>query len=174
MTNEYLPCVKRNSLQIIDKLGTVSTAQQCGHAASERSTQVVIPEDCRGCVLRVPDRQGPPRGPKEAPAQKLTVRDFKEPKFMPDGSLVYPRTGWEPPKVPEGYRRKNDDPRSPDAWVFLPNWPPCVDRVMYNKLSSCGCVHIHARCSSKEAAMKGKAVNLDDCRRCPLARASAV
>jgi hypothetical protein len=128
---------------------------------------MVTPDHCKACVLRVPKKEH-----ADKTANRPTIRDFQEPKLMDDGSLVYPRTGWEPPKVPEGYRRKSDDIRSSDAWVFIPEWPGCVDRVMSNTVSACGCVHINAFCGSKTAENKGKQINVNACVGCPHRRES--
>lgn len=163
MSDEYLPCAKRKDIVVIDRLATRFPAKQCGHHGCANLTKVVSPADCAGCILRIAVIEIVP----VVAHQRPTVRDFGEPKLMPSGELVYPRTGYEPPKVPEGYKRKNDDIKHPDAWVFVPQWPPCGDRVMNNSVAPCGCVKINAFCASKHAAKRMQRINVETCVACP-------
>lgn len=69
------------------------------------------------------------------------------PRILDDGTIAYPKRGWEPPMVPAGYRRKSDDLRSPDAWVFLPVLPPCKHRRREIRFSACGNAKVIHFCS---------------------------
>ncbi len=60
------------------------------------------------------------------------------PNKAADGSLTYPQRGFEPPKVPAGYRRKTLNLKSPDAWSFLPILPPCEHRTVETETGYCG------------------------------------
>lgn len=61
---------------------------------------------------------------------------------MFDGTLVYPKQGWEPPPVPAGYRRKSNDLHSPDAWAFEPVLPACNLRTREISFTPCGAAKV--------------------------------
>lgn len=63
-----------------------------------------------------------------------------------NGTLSYPKRGWEPPKVPAGYRRKTTDLKSADAWIFVPILKPCEHRTHETKTGSCGAQAIEYFC----------------------------
>jgi hypothetical protein len=102
--------------------------------------------------------------------QQITVRSFKQPKLLADGTLVYEKTGWERPVPPAGYKAKSNDRDSPDAWVLVPIWPRCVDRKFSNNMKPCGCVNVVQVCNSREASTYLQIVTPDVCEQCPLRR----
>lgn len=93
------------------------------------------------------------------------ARSFGKGRFMPDGSIVYPKKGWEPPPDIEGYRR---DPGN--AWVFLPLWPACADRTRTAYMKKCGAYCVIMTCESQECPAKGQQVTFNQCRDCPFRR----
>ena len=103
-------------------------------------------------MLREPDR--PPRPGLEVDEVKsvketatpLESKTHARPRIFEDGTIAYPKRGWEPPPVPAGYRRKVDDLRSSDAWVFLPLLNPCPHRSKIIKYSSCGAAQVMYQC----------------------------
>lgn len=78
------------------------------------------------------------------PGQEVT---HARPRVFEDGTIVYPKRGWEPPPVPEGYRRKTGDLRSPDAWVFLPVLDACTHRTKKINYSACGAAQVTYHCT---------------------------
>lgn len=74
------------------------------------------------------------------------MKTHGRPRFMADGTIVYPKRGWEPPPIPAGYRRKSDNLRSADAWIMLPVLPDCQQRQIITKETPCGAVKITYRC----------------------------
>ncbi len=71
------------------------------------------------------------------------------PHRMTDGTLVYIKRGWEPPAIPDGYKRKSNDFKSPDAWVMIPILVPCSTRTFMEEKGSCGAVKIMYHCDGK-------------------------
>jgi len=69
------------------------------------------------------------------------------PRIFADGTLVYPKRGWEPPPVPAGYRRKVSNLRSPDAWIFLPVLEACEHREKSITYAACGAAQIKYHCA---------------------------
>jgi hypothetical protein len=108
---------------------------------------------------RVKSDGAKPQPAQEHPvAEKVAVKHGK-PRIFADGQIAYPKRGWEPPPVPLGYRRKSDDLRSSDAWVFLPVLPPCDHRKSIITYSACGAAKIRYECALKH--------NTDPCQTCP-------
>lgn len=163
---EWLPCIQRQMVVLCHKDGSKGELHRCIHQSSKHFAQELTPENCAACPLRVFTRMRPP----DYSALQVNGREFGEPKIMEDGSLVYPKLGWEPPRAPEGYTRKSDDPKSADAWVFLPQWPPCVDREMANTVLPCGCIKVNPICASLACERHGRRVTVEMCRECPVRR----
>lgn len=154
-----LPCVRRNEVKMVARDGAVEVLHRCARVDCERFTAVVDESACAGCVMRVP-------------TDRLTVcsaperdTDFGEPTLYPDGSMTYPRTGWEPPRVPHGYTRSEVD-----QWTMVPLWPPCGDRELHSRKLTCGCIEVNAICASKDSGKEGRLVRLPDCEGCPARR----
>ena len=93
------------------------------------------------------------------------ARSFGKGRFMPDGSLTYPKKGWEPPPDLEGYTR---DPGN--AWRFLPLWPVCLDRTRTAYIQKCGAYNVIMTCHSAECPANGEKVTLSLCQGCPFRR----
>lgn len=55
-----------------------------------------------------------------------------------DGTISYPKRGWEPPPIPDGYQRKSTNLKSSDAWIFIPILPPCQHRTVVVETGHCG------------------------------------
>lgn len=153
-----LPCARRNEIKQVGRDGTSTTVCRCAHVDCERFTQLVTESDCAGCVMRVPSNKMPACVVHEGP------KDFAEPHYE-IGLLVYPRTGWEPPRVPYGFER-TDDP-----WVFRPLWATCADRQFNARKLSCGCIELDGVCASKQSGREGQLVVLQVCEACPVRRA---
>lgn len=157
-----LPCLRRNEITEISRDGLTIVTYRCAHIGCEQFTKPVAEADCAACVLRVPHERA-----VGSLGSVAGERQFDQPRFV-NGELIYPKTGWEPPKEPEGFKRKNDDPKSPDAWVFIPNWPECAEREMHGRTLPCGCVNFAAICASKRSGKEGQLVTLGVCEACPV------
>jgi hypothetical protein len=93
-------------------------------------------------------------------------RSFQRPIFESDGTLRYPKHegDWEPPPVPNGYVRDEDD-----AWRFLPLWLPCALRHQSAYLNdNCGCIVIIMRCNNQSVKYYGNRISADACKNCKL------
>jgi len=97
---------------------------------------------------------------ERATQQKLMEQNMSgyiRPRVHKDGTIVYPKKGWEPPPVPDGYERKTTNLKSPDAWTFLPKFANCEHRVpVEGKAQSCGCMAMILHCNRT-----GKLVEID-------------
>lgn len=162
---KYLPCIRRQDIVYLDLDGTKVLKQRCTHQSSAHYGTDVSVAICEACPVRVI-----PELRHLVPNLPVTARDFEEPKIKPDGTIVYPRTGLEPPVVPGGYKRKSDDIRADDAWVFVPLWSPCVDRGMANKVRPCGCIEVYQFCMSNKVTPYGQRVEPDTCEACTVRR----
>ncbi len=90
---------------------------------------------------------------------------YTRPRIFPDGTIIYPRRGWEPPPPIPGYIRKGNNPRSPDAWTFLPLWSACPHRIeKVKKRENCQCLMIYHVCDLNEDIP----VTTQLCSNCPL------
>jgi hypothetical protein len=102
------------------------------------------------------------QGPEPAPFIQGSNVSFGRARVQPDGSLIYPKKGWEPPPPPgSGYER---DPGN--KWRFIALWPACLmrQRVMIKKL--CGAVSIKHICKCSECPLFQNDVNLTHCEGC--------
>ena len=89
------------------------------------------------------------------------------PRKLIDGSIMYPKRGWEPPPPIPGYTRKSNDPRSADAWVFIPDWNSCEYRKEYIvQRKGCRCETLVYKC--QQESQIGLQVNTDICETCKL------
>jgi hypothetical protein len=163
---DWKPCIKRQDVVIFPKDGEQRVEPRCAHVSCESFGKGVSQDGCEACPVRVPSR---PRHPGYS-ERLLIARDFGQPSVLPGGVLVYKQTGWEPPPPHHGYRRKSDDIKSPDAWTFIPLWPPCRYREMHNAVRPCGCLQINASCICPHAEHNGQPVTISLCQACPLAQ----
>jgi hypothetical protein len=101
-------------------------------------------EDCRQCTVR--EGLEPPRPSEEKVTATHMQRSFDRPRIFADGTIAYPKRGWEPPPPIDGYHRKSTNTRSSDAWVFIPDWPPCKCRSIEYVEKPCGAINVIAHC----------------------------
>lgn len=150
-------CLKRGTLQVMDREGQTTERTVCRHTGCERFTLDVDAAYCGECPLR----QSPAlvHLPSATPVQ----RSFGQPKLLADGSLVYPKTGWEPPPPHPGYKPKPDDP-----WTFIPTWPACSFREPSNRVKPCGCLDVRMICTSEKSGHLNQRVTPAICSACPL------
>lgn len=80
---------------------------------------------------------------------------------MSDGSVVYPKKGFEPPPPIDGYER---DPGN--EWRFKPLWPACKARTQVIGHKPCGAIHIVTRCMCTACPLFKGVVSLGDCEGC--------
>lgn len=151
-----LPCARRNVVNLIGRDGSTSIVHRCAHIDASHFTQVVDADACACCVMRVPSNH-------VSPAARFDgEKDFQEPVLNADGSITYPKTGWEPPRCPKGFEKTND------PWTFRPLWAPCADRQLIGRKLSCGCIEFSALCGSAASVKAGQLVVLSDCEACPV------
>ena len=90
------------------------------------------------------------------------TKSFGTPRTQRDGSITYPKKGWEPPPEIEGYTR---DPRN--KWRFIRKWLPCKSRQETKLTKPCGAIQIVALCECKGCPMYSLTVRAVDCEACP-------
>lgn len=94
-------------------------------------------------------------------------KKYLTPRKLADGTVIYPKCGWEPPPSIEGYRRKSNNPRSIEAWMFVPEWVDCSFRAEETRRrESCRCLTLVNVC--KHPKMQGKVVGTAICDACKL------
>ena len=84
---------------------------------------------------------------------------------LDNGTIVYPKRGALPPPPIAGYYRKSDNPRSADAWIFLPDWKACPFRreeLIYR--DGCNCLAYSFYCVHPEE--QGLGINVTICESC--------
>lgn len=126
----------------------------CNHPEAAMFKRRVKRAICESCPLRIGE---------EEPTFKANI--------LPDGTIVYERKpgDFEPPRDHKGYRRKSDDLRSDDAWVFIPDWPECPKRDLnQTRKTGCGCLLVEMTCKDKRSPFFGESVELEDCLNCAL------
>jgi hypothetical protein len=83
-------------------------------------------------------------------------------RFESDGTIVYEKDGWEPPREIEGYQR---DPEN--AWRFLPLWNICALRHQIAvRYANCGCIGIITRCNNPQCSVFMQRVSHNQCNQC--------
>lgn len=134
------------------------TGRICGHPSSDSYKKRVVPPICRDCPVRTTE----PFNPKEhKPAEPTT--DFKY-TVQPNGTIIYEKTGWEPPQVPEGYVADEKNP-----WVLRPAWPECDKREQHTwTKQSCGCAGVKMICRHPDSVYFNDGVSLSICEQCPI------
>lgn len=99
---------------------------------------------------------------KESGVAKARAPKPRRVEMLGDGSIVYEKTGWEPPTIPKGYRRKSDDVTQVDAWTLVLVRPLCKHcELTSTRTSSCFCLTPIYTCTRK-----GETVQLDECETC--------
>ncbi len=90
------------------------------------------------------------------------------PRKLDNGTIVYPKRGLHPPPPIPGYYRKSDNPRSFDAWIFLPDWKACPFRaeelIQRKDASCCNCLVYSFYCTHPEE--QGLVINTTICESC--------
>ena len=104
----------------------------------------ITPEICRACTQREE-----PLKPSSFSAVDPKQLAYTPPKILKTGVIIYQKTvGVELPPVPAGYRRKSDDPTHEDAFVMVPDMPPCAFfRLVPLQDDACRCIRLTAGCS---------------------------
>jgi hypothetical protein len=95
-----------------------------------------------------------------------TNKSFKVVKFENDFTIIYLRDKehWEPPPVLAGWGRKNRDTSSPEAWVHVPRFLPCIYRVIRREADKqCGKIDLRIKCN-KLGFTTGNAIACIDCK----------
>jgi hypothetical protein len=116
----------------------------------------VTEDDCNPCSNREGANQ-----PEQRPMPSQT--NHGRPRIMTDGVIAYPKRGWEPPPVPEGYRRKCADLKNSDAWIFIPVLPNCPQRTHEVEYGHCGACKITYFCQRDKGA---RIYDLSTCNKC--------
>jgi len=92
---------------------------------------------------------------------------YIRPRILEDGTVIYPRRGWEPPPPIPGYTRKSRNPKSGDAWIFLPDWNFCEHRKEFTvQREGCRCETLIYRC--QHTTQKDLLLNTAICEACKL------
>lgn len=157
------PCIKRKTVQRMDRSGEITAFEQCTHMSCSQFSKAVTEDVCDTCPLR---QEITPRIYDHSTTHDLA---YGAPKVLDDGTLVYEKKGFEPPQEHDGYRRKSNDLRSPEAWQFVPVWPPCRHRKFMNGIKPCGCLRITAVCVCEQCPLFRGQVSLAQCESCKFA-----
>ena len=81
------------------------------------------------------------------PSEKPQEAHTEPPEITPLGTLIYARTGWEPPPCPPGYVRRSSDLESDDAYILDPIQTLCKHlSLLVAEKGSCGYHRIKRRC----------------------------
>ena len=74
------------------------------------------------------------------------------PRFLSNGVAIFPKRGQEPPPDMEGYQRRGTNPRTMDAWIFIPQWQECQwrQRTAVARDAGCKCPRIIMYCKHPE------------------------
>lgn len=87
------------------------------------------------------------------------------PEIRDDGTIIYPKIGWEPPPVPPGYKRKSDDLSRDDAWTLVRIEPLCTFcKLVQTRRKNCGCLRVVPTCTYRG---KSENIDFDRCDSCP-------
>lgn len=148
-----LPCKKR--LEGIKNGQLMFLICNCPNA--KKFKQRVTADICNRCSFR----KGINEPEKRIMAEEKT---HGRPRFFSDGTIAYPKRGYEPPPCPVGYRRKSKDLKNSDAWIFLPILPTCPDRHREIEYGRCGAASITYFCTRKSERMR--IYDLSTCNKC--------
>jgi len=112
----------------------------CNCKEHHKFKRQVIEDTCNQCLLREGANQLEDRIVVSSPSHG-------RPRIMSDGVITYPKRGWEPPSIPAGYRRKTENLKSADAWIFIPILPECQHRPQEIEHGHCGACKITYFCT---------------------------
>jgi len=90
------------------------------------------------------------------------------PRFLPNGIAIFPKRGQAPPPDMEGYQRKGTNPRTVDAWIFIPLWQECQwrQRTVIARDEGCKCPRVVMYCRHPEGI--NSLATLSTCTSCTL------
>lgn len=94
-------------------------------------------------------------------AEKIAASTFGRARRLPDGSLLFKKKGWEPPPVPEGFKR---DPKN--AWHFVPTFPLCEFRIQTHRMKPCGAIDMITVCNCPDCPLRQNTVVESQCNAC--------
>ncbi len=140
---KFLSCVYR-----LESLGWCI----CRNATSDHPKCRVRPADCQGCRVREetlpePAKMAAKMVAKKTPSQKSQEPPRELPRITSKGTLIYTRSGCEPPPCPPGYQRKSSDLNSDDAWILEPDKPLCKHtELKFGERGNCGYPRITCFC----------------------------
>jgi hypothetical protein len=98
----------------------------------------------------------------ETPSEKPQEAHTEPPEITPLGTLIYARTGWEPPPCPPGYVRRSSDLESDGAYILDPIRPLCKHlSLLVAEKGSCGYHRVKRRCCLIKSFVGPK--TCDDC-----------
>jgi hypothetical protein len=129
----------------------------CNCAESPEFKRRVTDDECNPCSFRNGANEPEQR---TMPEEKTHGR----PRIFSDGTIAYPKRGWEPPPCPVGYRRKSEDLKNSDAWTFLPVLPVCSDRHREVEYGRCGAASITYFCTRGPERIR--IYDLSTCNKC--------
>lgn len=93
---------------------------------------------------------------------ELTDNKYKVPVVNRNGSIVFPE-GMEIPEI-EGYELDSDNDRKLVPIIDV----PCMWKITGIMLTKAGTYTLHTACNHNKCEHRGKPVNLDICKACPL------
>ena len=94
-------------------------------------------------------------GPLRPDLSAIALPEGAKVAIQLDGSILYEKTGWEPPPSIDGYVRDKTN-----KWLFHPLWPVCDKRTgRFFIRGECGCIQVEMKCQDRIAS-------LTDCRLC--------
>lgn len=104
-----------------------------------------------GRWIFIPLNQNGPRPVEFNLAALQPEVQMSQPRIQPNGEVHYTKKGKIPPVDLHGYKRKNDNPASPDAWKFAPIFPSCAHRTTQLYRRGCGTTGVHLVCNQTKA-----------------------
>jgi hypothetical protein len=155
MNINILPCKKRLEGTKAGQLMFFICNQRDCPDYKKRVTEDI----CNSCS----HREGANQSEQRSMAEDTT---HGRPRFFPDGTIAYPKRGYEPPPIPPGYRRKCADLKNSDAWIFLPVLPACRDRKHEIEYGHCGACKISYYCANNHEGIKVRIHDLSTCNKC--------
>ncbi len=103
----------------------------------------------------------------ECPGCNKKKATFARGRALPNGDIVYPKKGFEPPPDIEGYKRAPGNP-----WHFQPLWPDCDHRRRLLQMKKCGAYSVTMVCACADCPLVQKLIGIKDCENCPHRSAS--
>lgn len=117
---------------------------------------------CGGCNGKHKQYETDPQAPSAPTFIQGINMGFGRARVQADGSILYPKRGWEPPPPMEGFERNPTNP-----WHFLPKWPECQSRQQVLMQKPCGAIDVKMICKNQEAEAFHTDVTVQTCEGCP-------